>query len=443
MNRWAYTWLLTGLCGIAAAQAQPTYSLGYCIEKGLAGNFDVKIAKNQQTITDNEVSAGNAGYLPSIDLNSTYSGNLIQFLQQHPADGSPVVRQNHFLNQQWDAGVYLNWTLFDGLKTQITYKKLKELQTMGALNSRLTIENFIADICQQYYLFVEENMRIRYLKSAVELSAERVRIVEAQYEMGSMSRLDFHQAKVDFNADSSRWVKQREALFSAVIRLHQLLADTNVEAQINPSDSVIVLRTLPDKEELWQKTLQNNTFLLLSEKEISINTWEIKLLQSQNYPYLRLNAGYAYALNRYQANTLKKEHHAGMSYGVTFGIKLFDGMNRTRQQTNAKIALENKKMEQERLLLSIKSDFANMWMAYDNNLNLINLEKDNLQTAQQTYHIAIDRYKLGNLSGLALREAQNSLLEAEERYIQSIFNAKLCEISLLQISGQISEYINH
>jgi outer membrane protein TolC len=40
-----------------------------------------------------------------------------------------------------------------------------------------------------------------------------------------------------------------------------------------------------------------------------------------------------------------------------------------------------------------------------------------------------------------LREAQNSLLNAEERLLQAQFNTKLCEISLLQISGQISLYL--
>lgn len=55
--------------------------------------------------------------------------------------------------------------------------------------------------------------------------------------------------------------------------------------------------------------------------------------------------------------------------------------------------------------------------------------------------IAIDRYKLGELSGIELREAQNSLLEAEERLSVAEYSTKICEISLLQLSGQILTYI--
>jgi outer membrane protein TolC len=70
------------------------------------------------------------------------------------------------------------------------------------------------------------------------------------------------------------------------------------------------------------------------------------------------------------------------------------------------------------------------------------LEKENLVVAYENHNIAVERYKLGELSGIQLREAQNALLEAEERLSISEYNTKLCEISLLQLSGQILTYLN-
>jgi len=422
------------------AQAQ-IYNLNHCLTTGLEKNFDIRIVKNQQTISDNNAIPGNAGYLPTIDAVANYAGDWANFLRQYPSDGTPQKDYNNLLDQQLDAGVYLNWTIFDGLRIQTNYKKLKELQEIGRLNTQLAIENLLSQICSQYYNFVQQNIRLHYLESAVGLSRERLRIVEAQYEIGAMSRLDFHQAKVDFNADSSRLVQQHETLFASAVSLRQLLNDTNMEESLSPADTAISLKNLPSKEILLQNMLQNNVFLSLSEKEISLNTLEIKNLQSENYPYIRLNAGYAYTFNRYAMATYRKEHSFDLTYGITLGIRIFDGMNRNRQLSNAKIALQTQKLEYDNLVLSVKSDFAKIWMAYNNNLTLIEMENDNLSIAQETYDIAIDRYKLGNLSGLELREAQNSLLEAEERYLQAVYNTKLCEISLLQISGQIKEYL--
>jgi outer membrane protein TolC len=70
------------------------------------------------------------------------------------------------------------------------------------------------------------------------------------------------------------------------------------------------------------------------------------------------------------------------------------------------------------------------------------LEKENLVAAQENFRIAIERYRLGDLSGIELREAQNSLLNAGERLSIAEFATKLCEISLLQLSGQIAGYLD-
>ena len=83
---------------------------------------------------------------------------------------------------------------------------------------------------------------------------------------------------------------------------------------------------------------------------------------------------------------------------------------------------------------------SDQWMAYENYLNLWELEKSNLVAAGENYAIALERYRLGQLSGIQLREAQNSLLNAEERRSIAEYATKLCEISLLQLSGRISNY---
>ena len=122
------------------------------------------------------------------------------------------------------------------------------------------------------------------------------------------------------------------------------------------------------------------------------------------------------------------------------GINLFNGDKR-RQSRNAKIAIENARLEREELEQSLRADFINLWQAYKNNINLLQLERDNLIAARDNYEIARDRYLLGDLSGIEMREAQKSLLDAEERILSAEYNTKMCEISLLQISGGVTEYL--
>jgi len=274
----------------------------------------------------------------------------------------------------------------------------------------------------------------------VRLSKERVRIAEARYQIGASSRLDWQQAKVDFNSDSSRLVQQHEIVYKTRIRLNQLMALQELESSV-VQDSIIDLTTLLERNITLNQLLERNTLLELSRKDRNISELDLKIAQSQNYPYLKVNAGYGYTQNLYATGTYDRQQNLGLNYGITLGYNLFDGGNRKRKQKNTRLEIQNKGLAYEQLELSLRGDFSTMWMAYQNNTDLRILEKENLQVAKEAYEIAIDRYKLGDLSGLELREIQNRLLEAEERLVQAQYNTKLCEISLLQISGQILTYL--
>ena len=126
---------------------------------------------------------------------------------------------------------------------------------------------------------------------------------------------------------------------------------------------------------------------------------------------------------------------------MKLGFTIFDG-NRRREQNNARIEIENARLTREKIEQSVLADLTNFWLAYQNNLELIKLETQNLITAKQNYEIAMERYLLGNLAGIDMREAQKSLLDAEERILTAEYNTKLCEISLMLISGNILEYLN-
>jgi len=429
-----YCLILSGVLLMPALTASIPVSLEQLIEKGLQQNYQIRIARNEQQIADNNAIPGNAGMLPTLDLNSTMGGTEYNNTQ-YPADGSSAVKTPGVSNGNLSASVNLNWTVFDGFNIQANYSRLKELQQAGALQTRLKMENYIADLSAAYYDLVQQTIRISNLKSAVRLSAERLRIVEARYNIGNLSRLDLQQARVDFNTDSSRLIRQQEVLHSVKIRLNQLVAEENVDRNVEPADTVIDVNRMLDKELLWASVLQKNTYLQLAEKEKSVKVLELQSARSTNYPYLRVTAGYGYYENRYELAQNRLQNNLGLNYGLTLGYTLFDGFNRSRRQKNARIQLTNQELMFDQLLLSLKSDFSNLWMAYHNNLGLKALEQENLAHARENYAIAIERYKLGELSGIELREAQNSLLDAEERLVQASYTTKLCEISLLEISG--------
>ena len=433
--------LITILAVSAAlgAKAQEVYSLKQCIETGLERNYSIRIIRNEQLISDNNATQGNAGYLPTIDLSGGFSGT-VNNNRNKLSDGT-TERENGVNSETGNIGLNVNWTVFDGFGIQAEYARLKELKKMGELDTRLTIEDFVATLSGEYYNMIRQYIRLRNLRSSLDLSRERVRIAEERYHIGSGSRMDLQQAQVDFNADSSNVLNQLKVVHTSRIRLNELMALDNIDEQIALKDSVIRPNIFLDEVDLWQSTLASNASLLIAQKNQTLSELDYKKVKSRDYPYVKLNAGYGYTANWYEVGATDLQQRLGLNYGLTVGLNLFDGFNRRRERRNARSQIENSQLKKQELELGLRADMSNLWMAYRNNLDLWSLEKENVIVALENHRIAIDRYKLGELSGIELREAQISLLEAEERQSIAEYSTKLCEISLLQLSGQILTYV--
>ena len=426
-------------CASGSLYAQQHYTLKSCLETGLEKNYSIRMVRNEEQVSKNNATIANAGYLPTLDLSASTSGNINDTETQTRTTGETTKTTGVF-DKTLNAGLNLNWTIFDGFKIQANYERLKELERQGETMTRMAIEDFIAELTAEYYNYIQQQIRLKNFRYAMSLSKERLRIVEERYIVGSFSRLDLQQARVDYNADHAQYMKQQESVKTSRIRLNELMANDDMSQPITVNDSIIDLNTLLSFDELWQSTLDNNASLLKAEQGQKLASLEMKAVKSRNFPYLRLNAGYGYTLNKYEMGANSRRNNLGLNFGVTMGINLFDG-NRRREIKNARIAIENAKLQQDDMRQTLKADLSNLWQAYQNNIEMLKLERENVIVAIENHEIASERYLLGNLSGIEMREAQKSLLDAEERTLKAEYDTKMCEISLLQLSGKITKYL--
>jgi len=426
------------ISSFSAINAQTVYGLKDCIGIGLERNFSLRVARNSETIAKNNNTRGNAGYLPKLDFSSRYSGTLNN-TTSNPVEGEQT-KTKGTNNTTTNAALALGWTIFDGFNVQTTYKKLGELEQLGALNTQMSAENLIANIISGYYNYIQQVQMLNNMKYAMELSKERLRIDEERYLLGSSSKLQVLQSRVYLNADSSKLSKQFEVVRTAQIGLNELMAVEDLGTEFITKDATIEVIQQFMYEKLLEETLMRNTSLLIASKNKVVSEYDYKLIGSRSYPYLSLSSGYSYNLNTYSNSTNKNQITSGINYGLTLGLNLFDGFNQRRNLNNSSIEIQNKELKYAEVEQGVKADLISIYNAYINNLRLINLEEQNVQTASENLDIALESYKLGSLSGLELREVQKSLLDAKDRLFSIHYQAKLAEISLQLISGNIMAY---
>lgn len=415
--------------------AQESLTLEKAINKALENNYSIKIARNNQQITKNNYTRGNAGFLPqvSLDYNRTYG---VQSFEQQRASGD-VVSGEGAQNQRETYGAALNWTVFDGFKMFTTYDQLAELNQQSEQATRAQVELLVFNITSAFYTAAQEKERLALFKSNVELSEERLRIAKDKYELGKASKLEYLQAQVDLNADKSAMIKQVEAFTIRKLDLLRLMAvdsDTipfEVEYTLT-NDQGLQLAALLDNMES-----QNAELMALRQEQVIAHQNE-KITRGDRLPQVDLFADYTRSNFESPAGFVLSGNTDELTYGLTARWMLFDGLNVQRRIENTKIQYQSAQYEYENKLLEYSTAVKSRFVNYKNSLDLLVLEEENLEVAKENNEIAQERYQIGLSNALELRESQINLINAELRYQDAAFEAKRAEIELKYLSGTLT-----
>lgn len=416
---------------------QDSLALKNILALGLEKNFSLIIARNNEQISNNNLDFAKYAFLPIANANGRKSNSVVNSTQEF-ASGTTQERTGAKSNSLTGT-VSLDWTVFDGFAMFVGYSQVKKLSELGKLNTRMSVENLISQIATEYYNLIRQTQLLESMRTGMRLSSERLAIASEKYKIGSFSRLEFLQAQGDFNADSSAFLRQEEAVTTSKLELNRILAfDLNIPE--NWADSIEIEKTL-FLDNLLQNTYSRNASLLIASQNQVLSELDIRAIRSRYYPSLSLNAGYNYTNSQSQSGFLLSNRTNGITYGATLNWSLFNGLENRRQIKNAKIERENKDLEYENLKLSVTSSLNQVWNNYTNNLRILSLETQNLSSAHENLDIAMARYRLGDLAGIEMRQIQMTFLDASNRFISAQYLAKIAEITLKQISGEIEQYL--
>lgn len=415
----------------STAFAQHKLSIQDAVEEALKNNYSISIARDEMTIAQNNLTIGSAGFLPTLNANGSYSRSITNTTQEY-LDGRQVDRSGAVTNNL-NASLALNWTIFDGLEMFAEFDRLKELKKNGEANFKNSIEQNISAVISVYYNIVLKQQVREVIKKSISLSEERVKIAENKLDVGSGSRFDLRQAKVDLNEDRASYLREELKLIQAKINLNELLG-RNVNEDFNVEDTIIIKKDF-SFDDLLQTALERNSELLIARQNKTLADVNLRLARSDWFPTFNLTAGYSYTKLEAEAGFLKSNLSNGFNYGVTASWNLFDGLNTSRAIQNADINIEINKTALNQTEENVKANLFASFKSYKNSLILVELEIENLESVKENVDIALERLRLGTLTSLEFRETQKRLLESQSRLLQAQYEAKLTETDLLKISG--------
>ena len=414
-------------------QAQELLPLEEAVTIALENNYDIKLAKNELKIDELNNSIGNAGMLPTINALVT-DNNSITNTKQTQADGSERTLDGA-RNMNLTYGVSLDWTVFDGLRMFARKEQLNILQKQGEAELKLAILTKISEVYLNYFDLVQQQQQLAAIDTAIVISQERVTTAQNRFSIGKASKLEVLNAQVDLNTDKSLQLKQLETLKNAKIRLNEILA-RDVQTEFVVANEISVDEQLKYDE---LKSAAENQNPQLQAQMLTKNSAEqqLKQVKAGRYPTIRITSGYNFTRSEASLGFITQSSNRGFAYGFNASMPIFNGNLQNRNERIAKVQLENANVTLEQQKRSLESQLNAAFASYTTNLELTKVEAQNLKIAAQNLDITLAKFKIGTITPIEFRTAQQNFLDAKVRYSNALYLTKIHEITLKELAGSL------
>lgn len=415
--------------------SQEKLTLEDAIKNCLINNYEINVVKKDVEISENNVNKGNAGMLPTIDARSSYKYSNPNKLIEFAGNAQPAINRDGANVENISAAVELNWTLFDGFAMIANYDKLQSFKELSDIQLQLMIENKVKELINNYLtaLTIQENLKT--LQSSLDLSTQRINKIYDQIEFGVLTKSQLLQAQVDYNTDSSNYLKN-ELNFANLIRALNYSMGIKIDKTFKLDDN-IKFNNLASYEEIKEKVFSKNSNINLAIKNKEISDLDYDIILANFYPRVNLSGDYSYNRNTDDANFTTLVSNNGPSISLNASWNLYNGNKNSIQVQNIKITQEINQIEINQITQSIELNLINLWDSYNRQKKILDLEENSSKIANENFYRAIEEFKYAKITSIELRQAQINLIQSENKIIQAKNDLKNIESQIFLLMGEI------
>jgi outer membrane protein TolC len=414
--------------------AQPILGVDDAVSMALKNNYDILVAHNDAEVAKVNNTAGNAGMPPTVAIigSDNYSINTID--QKLPG-GAPDIQSPDATTNAFNAGAALNWTLFDGGKMFVTKRKLGEIQTLGEIQFKDKVLQTVYNVIAAYYNVVSQKQTLASIEEVISYNKDRVNIGKTSFNAGLSPKTTFLQAQIDLNVFMENAINQRTVISVAKRTLNQLLS-RDAQTAFDVHDS-IAQDFSPDTARLREKLFSRNTGVLSLQKQVDIARLGLDESYTLRYPKLSVSAGYDFFRTDNSTGSLLMNRGYGPQIGASVSIPIYQAGAISRQIASAKLALQSAQYDLESGKQLAYTQMQNALDEFENQRQLLAIEKDNTALAKENLDISMARLRYGQSTSLELRQAEESYEDARTRLINIEYNVKIAETKLKQLLADL------
>lgn len=409
------------------------FSAREAVDMALQQNLGIQIAMSEVDIARINNNWGNAGKWPLVTAGIGNTEALTN-LNQQLSNGSEIKR-NGVTNNILATNISANWRIYNGMRIRATKERFEALEKMSELQLKQEINTLTLDVLQAYLNIVRLNMQVRATRAIIDLSMEREKIAETRFNLGSAGKTDLLQASIDLNSQQVNLANLLQQIRAGKSNLNTLLRRTP-DAPLVIADTSFAIPVL-SIETFREKAMSQNLQLLMAQRERAVLLEDKRIINAQRLPVLTLSSVTSFNRNKATGGFFLTNQTYGPNIGLNLSIPIFNG-NITRTQLKTQdIRIKQQYLQTEQLKTLINRDLQVAFDEYRNASDVSAVEEKNVELARENNFISTERFKKLQSNSIELRQAQLSLIEAQDRYITAAFRAKLASVNLQWLSGEI------
>lgn len=418
------------LLDLGVVLAQKQWTLQDCIDYAMENNITLQKSKLQKESATEDLKGAKAALLP------TLSASTNQSLGYQPwKDTGMSYVSNGTVNTKVDKTSYNGsyslsgqWTVWNGNRNFNTIKLDKLSEEQAELSSQETANSIQERIAQLYsqILYLAENVKVN--EQMLETSMKNEERGQEMVAVGKMSKADLAQLSAQRANDEYSIVEAKSQLMNYKLQLKQLLEITDNEqfdVSIPEISDELVLAKIPEMQTVYEQALLSRPEIERLQLAIKSSGVSVSIAKAGWMPSVNLTGGITTSTNSLSGtgwgSQMKSNVTSSLGLGVT--VPIYDGRSTKTSVNKAKIqqlqAQLNLQDEQKNLYSDIQQYWLNAWTNQEKYL----AAKSSVESAQQSYDLLSEQFRLGLKNIVELMTGKDNLLSAQQNQLQSKYLA--------------------
>lgn len=412
------------LAALATSAEAKTWTLDECINYAMENNITLQKQGLTRQSSHEDVLSSKAALFPSLNFSTGHNVSYQPWQQGAIVTNSVIEENSGSVSYNGNYGLSANWTVWNGNRNRNQIKSYK-LQEQAAEQDSLTQALKLQEQIAQLYV------QILYTKDAIEVNKKTLEAAKVNEErglemvkVGSMSKADCSQltstrAQDEYNvvqaeSNARNYKRQLKALL-------QITDEEEFDVTAPESTDAMALEPVPALSTVYNAAVDRRPEIRSAQIAVEKAEIQKKIAKAQRMPTVSMNASASTSTNTMSSNSwsAQMKRNFGVGAGVTVSVPIFD-------QRQTKTAVNKAEIQRQSALLDVRdkqttlySTIENYWIEAQNNQAKFKSAKASTESAQTSYDLLSEQFKVGLKNIVELQEGKTRLLTAQQNELQS------------------------